>query len=44
MLEQQHVPGRDGAFYFTDASELAVTIASQVFVHLLFQFILSFSK
>jgi hypothetical protein len=44
MFEQVHPPGREGAFDFTDASELGVTIAGQVFAHLLFQFILSFSK
>jgi hypothetical protein len=44
MFEQVHPPGREGAFDFTDAGELGVTIAGQVFVHLLFQFILSFSK
>ncbi len=44
MFEQEHQPGREGAFDFTDATELDVTIAGQVFVHLFFQFILSFSK
>jgi len=44
MFEQEHQPGREGAFDFTDATELGVTIAGQVFVHLLFQFVLSFSK
>lgn len=44
MFEQVHPPGREGAFDFTDATELGVTIAGQVFAHLLFQFILSFSK
>lgn len=44
MFEQVHVPGREGAFDFTDGTELGVTIAGQVFAHLLFQFILSFSK
>jgi hypothetical protein len=44
MFEQVHPPGREGAFDFTDASELEVTIAGQVFAHLFFQFILSFSK
>ncbi len=36
--------GREGAFDFTDATELGVTIAGQVFVHLLFEFVLAFSK
>jgi transposase InsO family protein len=44
MFEQRHVPGREGAFDFTDCRELGVTIAGQMFVHLLFQFVLSFSK
>ena len=44
MFEQQHPPGREGAFDFTDATELGVTIAGQLFAHLLFQFILTFSK
>jgi hypothetical protein len=44
MFEQQHPPGREGAFDFTDASELKVTICGQLFAHLLFQFILTFSK
>ena len=44
MFEQVHPAGREGAFDFTDASELRVTVAGQVFAHLLFQFVLSFSK
>jgi len=44
MFEQRHVAGREGAFDFTDCNELGVTIAGQVFEHLLFQFFLSFSK
>jgi len=44
MFEQVHPPGREGAFDFTDATELGVTIAGQVFAHLLFEFVLSFSK
>jgi len=44
MFEQRHEAGREGAFDFTDASELAVTVAGQAFSHLLFQFVLSFSK
>ncbi len=42
-FEQVHPPGREGAFDFTDATELGVTIAGVPFVHLLFQFVLSFS-
>ena len=44
FFEQEHVPGREGAFDFTDCSSLRVTITGQFFAHLLFQFILSFSK
>lgn len=43
MFEQRHVAGREGAFDFTDCNELGVTISGQVFEHLLFQFVLSFS-
>jgi len=44
FFEQEHAPGREGAFDFTDGSSLRVTIAGQFFAHLLFQFVLSFSK
>lgn len=44
MFEQEHAPGREGAFDFTDASELGVTVAGEAFAHLFFQFVLSFSK
>jgi hypothetical protein len=44
MFEQRHEAGREGAFDFTDASELGVTIAGAVFAHMFFQFVLSFSK
>jgi hypothetical protein len=43
FFEQQHVPGREAAFDFTDCTELGVTIAGQVFLHLLFEFVLSYS-
>lgn len=43
-FEQVPVAGREGAFDFTDATELGVTIVGQVFVHLLFEFVLTFSK
>ncbi len=43
FFQQIHPPGREGAFDFTDGSELGVTIAGRLFVHLLFQFVLSFS-
>jgi hypothetical protein len=44
MFEQRHEAGREGAFNFTDATELGITIAGDVFAHLFFQFVLSFSK
>ena len=44
MFEQKHEAGREGAFDFTDATELGVTIAGEAFPHLFFQFVLSFSK
>lgn len=44
MFEQRHEPGREGAFDFTDASDLGVTIAGALFQHLLFEFVLSYSK
>jgi len=44
MFEQRHEAGREGAFDFTDATELGITIAGEVFSHLLFQLVLSFSK
>jgi hypothetical protein len=44
MFEQRHEAGREGAFDFTDATELSVTVAGQAFAHLLFEFVLSFSK
>lgn len=43
MFEQVHLPGREGAFDFTHATDLGVTIAGQAFVHLYFVFTLSFS-
>jgi len=43
FFEQQHVPGREGAFDFTDCAELDVTIAGQAFAHLLFTFVLTYS-
>lgn len=42
-FEQEHVPGREGAFDFTDATNLGVTISGELFEHLLFEFVLSFS-
>jgi hypothetical protein len=42
-FQQEHPPGREGQLDFTHATELGVTIAGVPFVHLLFQFVLSFS-
>ncbi len=42
-FEQTAVPGREGAFDFTDASGLGVTIQGEPFPHLFFEWILSFS-
>ncbi|MCA1649549.1 MAG: IS21 family transposase [Acidobacteria bacterium] len=42
-FEQTAVPGREGALDFTDASGLGVTIQGEVFPHLLFEWVLSFS-
>jgi len=44
FFEQVHPPGREGAFDFTSCSELGVTIEGQPFPHLLFHFILTFSR
>jgi len=43
FFEQKHIPGREGAFDFTDAHELGVTISGEAFEHLLFEFVLSYS-
>ena len=42
-FEQEHVPGREAQFDFTHGTELEVTIGGVLFVHLLFQLVLSFS-
>jgi hypothetical protein len=44
FFEQEHVAGREAAIDFTHCTELGVTIAGQPFAHLLFEFVLSFSK
>jgi hypothetical protein len=44
FFPQEHVPGREAAMDFTHGTSLCVTIAGRTFVHLLFQFVLSFSK
>jgi hypothetical protein len=43
IFPQDHVPGREAAFDFTHGTELGVTIAGELFVHLIFEFVLSFS-
>lgn len=44
FFEQQHVPGREAAVDFTDCTSLGVRVAGQLFAHLLFQFLLTFSR
>lgn len=43
FFEQEHVPGREGAFDFTDCRELEVRIGGELFEHRLFEFVLSYS-
>ena len=43
IFPQYHPPGREAAFDFTHAKDLAVTIAGEAFDHLLFTFRLSYS-
>jgi hypothetical protein len=43
MFRQEHVPGRECAFDFTHGKELGVTIRGELFDHLLFELVLSFS-
>jgi len=40
---QEHVPGRMASMDFTHATELGITIAGVVFVHLFFEFVLAYS-
>jgi hypothetical protein len=40
---QEHVPGRTASMDFTHATELGVTIAGVLFVHLFFQLVLAYS-
>lgn len=42
-FQQTHEPGREASIDFTHADDLGVTIAGDVFEHLLFHFVLSFS-
>jgi hypothetical protein len=43
FFEQVHVPGREAAIDFTHGTELGVTVRGSLLVHLLFEFVLSFS-
>ncbi len=43
-FEQVAIPGREAAFDFTDASDLGVTIRGVAFRHLLFEWVLSYSR
>jgi len=43
-FEQVHEPGRQGAFDFTHGTELEVTVQGEPLVHLLFEFVLLFSR
>jgi hypothetical protein len=43
IFPQDHLPGREGCFDFTRANELGVTIRGELFEHLLFEFVLSYS-
>ena len=43
FFPQEHLPGREAAYDFTNCDELGVTIGSTPFEHLLFELALSFS-
>ena len=43
-FEQVAVPGREAAFDFTDLSDLGVTLGGVAFPHLLFEWVLSYSR
>ena len=43
-FEQVAVPGREAAFDFTDAGSLGVTLGGVAFPHLLFEWVLSYSR
>lgn len=44
FFEQEHLPGREAAIDFTDCSSLGIRIAGELFAHLLFQFLMTFSR
>jgi transcriptional regulator with XRE-family HTH domain len=43
FFPQEHLPGREAAYDFTNCDELGVTISGAPFEHLLFELVLSFS-
>jgi len=43
FFPQEHPPGREAAYDFTNCDELGVTISGAPFEHLLFELVLSFS-
>jgi len=43
FFPQEHPPGREAAYDFTNCDELGVTIGGAAFDHLLFELVLSFS-
>jgi hypothetical protein len=43
FFPQEHLPGREGAYDFTNCDELGVTICGTPFNHLLFELVLSVS-
>ena len=43
FFPQEHLPGREAAYDFTNCDELGVTIGGAPFEHLLFELVLSFS-
>jgi hypothetical protein len=44
FFQQDHAPGKEAAFDFTHCTDLDVTIRGEPLKHLLFQWVLSFSK
>jgi len=43
FFPQEHAPGREAAYDFTNCDELGVTISGAPFEHLLFELVLGFS-
>jgi hypothetical protein len=44
VLPQDHAPGHRGLSDFTTTDELRITIAGEPFVHILYHFVLAFSR